>query len=79
MRVVPLMSPKFQPRPSRTRATVSQVIDSPGAAAPTPPAARRVTAAATAIGIGPRRSTRRPVTSEGRNIAAMCMLMTNPI
>ena len=76
--VVPLISPRFQPRPRSTRASVSRPRESPGARAETTPAQSSVTPDAAAMGSRPTRSTRGPVTSEGRNIAPMCMPMTNP-
>ncbi len=75
---VPVMSPKFQPRPSRMSATVSQPVDPAGASEASSPATVRQRLDAAAIGRRPIRSTSGPVTSDGRNIAAMCRLITSP-
>ena len=72
------MSPKFHPIPSSANAIVSAVSESAGARAAVRPAASRVTAAVIATGRRPTRSTRRPVSSEGRYIDPMCTPMTKP-
>src|SRR5699024_6052491 len=66
IKAVPLIKPKFQPRPSNTRATVMRNNDSPGAAIATMPEASKVIPEAIAIVNRPSLSTRMPVNGEGR-------------
>ncbi|MNE82013.1 hypothetical protein D3C80_1787010 [compost metagenome] len=68
MSAVPLIRPKFHPRPSKASAMIRTVIESAEATAARIPAARSVAPAAIAIAVRPILSTRTPVSKEGRYI-----------
>src|SRR5699024_1658650 len=67
---VPLINPKFQPRPSKMSARANGRMASPGVNAARIPDRNNVTPDALTIRVGPNRSTSAPVRGEGKYIAA---------
>src|SRR3954453_4179479 len=76
---VPLINPKFQPRPSNISAIANGRNASPGVNAAKIPEINKVTPDAITIAVGPKRSTSAPVRREGKYIAAICNPIINPI
>src|SRR5690625_4948416 len=71
IKAVPLIKPKFQPKPSKISETFISSKESPGAVAATTPEASNVTPAAIATVDLTNLSTRIPVKGEGRYMAAI--------
>src|SRR5699024_7781729 len=78
IKAVPLINPKFQPRPSKISETFIRNKESPGAVAATTPEASNVTPEEIAIVSLPNLSTRIPVKGEGRYMAAIWKPITSP-